>query len=88
LKVLGGFDSGEFDFKLFFALSLVCRFLCHFLILRLFLLLDYPLEFSLAFDLLAILLGVLDSKFKLCAFLLLIYSSRERLRNQVVGTLV
>jgi hypothetical protein len=35
------------------------------------------LSFSLTFGLLAVLLVVLDSKFKLCAFVLSMYSSRE-----------
>jgi hypothetical protein len=43
---------------------------------------------SLAFCLLVVLHVVLNSKFKLCAFVLSMYSSRWRLINQVVSTLV
>jgi hypothetical protein len=46
------------------------------------------LSFSLAFGLVVVLHVVLDSKFKLCAFMLSIYSSKGSLRNQVVNTLV
>jgi hypothetical protein len=42
------------------------------------------LSVSLTFGLLVVLQVVLDSKFKLCAFVLSMYSSRGRLRNQVV----
>jgi hypothetical protein len=45
-------------------------------------------SFSSAFDILVVLLVVLDLKFKLWAFVLLIYSSRQRLRNEVVSSLV
>jgi hypothetical protein len=45
-------------------------------------------SFYLAFGLLVVLHVILDSKFKLCVFVLSMYSSRERLRNQVVSTLV
>jgi hypothetical protein len=41
------------------------------------------LSFSLSFGLLAMVHRVLDSKFKFCTFLLSLYSSRGRLRNQV-----
>jgi hypothetical protein len=68
--------------------SLVYCFLCHLLVLRFFLPLDDLLELCLAFGLLVVLHVVLDSKLKLCAFVLSMYSSRGRLRNQVVGTLV
>jgi hypothetical protein len=46
------------------------------------------LNFSLAFGLLVVLHVVLDSKFKVFAFVLSMYSSRGRLRDQVVSTLV
>jgi hypothetical protein len=46
------------------------------------------LSFSLAFSLLVVLQVVLDSKFKLCVFVLSMYSSRGRLRNQVVLGLI
>jgi hypothetical protein len=80
--------GGSFEFESFFAFSLICCFSCHLLILHFFLLLDDLLALSLTFGLLVVLHVVLDSKFKLCAFVLSMYSSRERLRNQVVSTLV
>jgi hypothetical protein len=46
------------------------------------------LSFSLAFGLLVVLHVFLDLKFKHCAFVLSMYSSKGRLRNQVVSTLV
>jgi hypothetical protein len=46
------------------------------------------LSFSLAFGLLVVLHMVLNSKFKLCAFVLSMYSSQGRLRNQVVFSLI
>jgi hypothetical protein len=46
------------------------------------------LSFLLYFGLLVVLYGVLDLNFKLCAFLLSMDSSRGRLRNEVVSTLV
>jgi hypothetical protein len=79
LRVSGG---------VFFAFSLVCRFSCHLLVLQFFLPLDDLLEFVFGFGLLVVLHVLLDSKFKLCAFVLSIYSSRGRLRNQVVNTMV
>jgi hypothetical protein len=39
------------------------------------------LSFSLAFGLLVMLHVVLDSKFKLCAFVLSMYSSREEIEK-------
>jgi hypothetical protein len=46
------------------------------------------LSFSLAFGLRAVLHEVLDSNFKLCAFLLSMDTSWGRLRNQVVSSFV
>jgi hypothetical protein len=46
------------------------------------------LSFSLAFSLLVVLQVVLDLKFKLYVFVLSMYSSRGRLRNQVVLGLI
>jgi hypothetical protein len=46
------------------------------------------ISFSLAFGLLVVLHVVLDSKFKLSTFLLSMYSSRGRLRNQVILGLI
>jgi hypothetical protein len=48
--------------------SLICRFSCLLLALWLLLLLDDPLELFLAFWSSTYLYGVLDSNFKLCAF--------------------
>jgi hypothetical protein len=90
--VLGGvWFGGEFDFKFFFDISLVCCFSCHLMILRLFLLLDDLFEFFLAFGLLAVLHGVFDSKFKLYVFLLSMYSSKgeiEKLSDQYLNLIV
>jgi hypothetical protein len=48
--VLGGVCfTGNFEFEVFFAFSLVCRFSCHVLVLRLFLLLDDLLELFFSF---------------------------------------
>jgi hypothetical protein len=48
--VLGGVCfRWSFEFGLFFAFSLVCRFSCHLLVLRFFLLLDDLLEFFFGF---------------------------------------
>jgi hypothetical protein len=46
------------------------------------------LRFSIVFGLLVVLHVVLDLKLKLCAFVLSMYSSRGRLRNQVVLGLI
>jgi hypothetical protein len=71
MRVLGGVcfrESFEFEFKLFSAFSLVCRFSCHLLVLRFFLLLDDLLELFFGFWSCSYVSCVLDSKFKLCAF--------------------
>jgi hypothetical protein len=72
--------------------SLSFLFFCHvsyyLLVLRFFLLLDDLLELFLAFGLLVVLHVVLNSKFKLCAFVLSVYSSQGRLINQVVFSLI
>jgi hypothetical protein len=50
---------------------------------------EFDLFFTFfAFDLLVVVHVVLDSKFKLCVFMLLMYSSRGILRNQVVIGLI
>jgi hypothetical protein len=80
-----------YNFELFLALlstSLGLRFLCHLLALRVLHLLDDLLELFFGLWSSSCASCVLDSKFKLCAFVLSMYSSRGRLRNQVVGTLV
>jgi hypothetical protein len=78
----------DFDFELFFVFSSVCWLSCHLLVLWLFLLLD---------DLLKLFFGIRSSsyaswslgfKIQTLCFLLSIYSSRGRLRNQVVSTFV
>jgi hypothetical protein len=68
----------RFSCSFYFGFELFLAFLCHFglschfsyflLVLRLLLLLDDLLKFFLAFGLLAVLHGVLDLKFKVCAF--------------------
>jgi hypothetical protein len=59
-------------FELFLSLlchfGLVCCSSCLLLVLRLFLLLDDLLKLFLVFGLLVVLHGVLDLRFKLCAF--------------------
>jgi hypothetical protein len=75
-------------FELFLLFLWFCHFLCLLLALRIFLLLDDLLELFLAFDLLVVPHLILDSKFNLRAFVLSMDSSRGRLRNQVVSTLV
>jgi hypothetical protein len=57
-------------------------------LLRFFLLLDDLLELFFGFWSSSCASCVLDSNFKLCAFVLSLYSSRGRMRNQVVSTLV
>jgi hypothetical protein len=80
--------SFEVEFDLFFAFYSLCHFLCYLLALRFFLLLDDFLELFFGFWASSCASCVLDSKFKLCTFVLSMYSSRGRLRNQVVSTLV
>jgi hypothetical protein len=93
-SVRGSWSKKSFEFcGLFIFLSfsyLLASFaaFCALLGLRLFLLLDDLLEFFLAFGLLTVLHGVLDSKFKLCVFVLSMSSSRVRLRNKMVSFLV
>jgi hypothetical protein len=76
--------------SLSFSLSflLVGHFSYHLLVLQFVLLLDDLHQFFLAFSLLVVLHVVLDSKFKLSTFLLSMYSSRGRLRNQVILGLI
>jgi hypothetical protein len=64
----------SFEFEHFFAFPLVCRFSF--------------LSISLDFGLLVVLHVVYDSKFKLCSFVLSMYSSRGKWRNQVVLGLI
>jgi hypothetical protein len=89
LRVLGEFVSvGVLSLSFSLPFLLVYRFSYHLLVLRVFFLLDDLLKLSFASAILVMLHVVLDSKFKLCAFVLSMYSSRGRLRNQVVSTLV
>jgi hypothetical protein len=74
------------NFSLLFLWFAVFLAICWFCVF--FLLLDDLLELFFGFVHLVVLHVVLDSKFKLCAFVLSMYSSRGRLRNQVVSTLV
>jgi hypothetical protein len=84
---LGGFEF-EFGFELFSAFSLVYCFSCHLLVLWVFLLLNDLFELFIGFWSSSYASYVLNSKFKFYAIVLLMYSSRERLRNQVVSTLI
>jgi hypothetical protein len=76
------------SFSLLF--SLVCRLSVIHWLLRFFLLLDDLLEFFLTLGLLAVLHGVLDSNFKLCAFVVngLINGEIEKPSGQFLGLIV
>jgi hypothetical protein len=81
LRVLGG----SFEFGLFFAFSLVCRFLCHLLVLRVFLPLDNVLELFFGFlscSCASCSLGFKIQTLCLCVVNVLI---KGTLRNQVVS---
>jgi hypothetical protein len=80
--------SGEFcDFELFFAFLLGLLFLCLLLTLMFFLHLHDLLEHFLAFWSSSCASCILDLKFKLCAFVLSMYSSRgiEKPSGQHLG---
>jgi hypothetical protein len=81
-----------FGFELFLALLAILLDLPLFVpfvsLMVFFLFLDDLLKIFLAFSLLAVLHWVLDSKFKICVFMLSIDLARGRLRNQVVSSLV
>jgi hypothetical protein len=79
---------GGFDFELLFALSSFCHFSCHLLVLRLFPLLDDVLELCFDFQSSSCTSWSLRFEIQNLCFLLSMYSSRWRLRNQVVSTLV
>jgi hypothetical protein len=70
--------------------SLVCRFSCHLFILRFFLLLDDILELFFGFWSSSCASCVLDSKFKLCAFfvIVLIKGEMEKSSGQYFGLIV
>jgi hypothetical protein len=74
-----GFVFLSFSYLFFVTLLGLSLFSYLLLVLRLFLLLDDCLKLFWAFGLLIVLHGILDSKFKLCAFLLSMNSSRRRL---------
>jgi hypothetical protein len=89
LRVLGGVCfRGNFEFELFFAFSLICRFSCHLLILWVFLLLN---------DLLVLFFGLwssscasCDLEFKiqtlcLCVTNVLIKGEIKKLNNQYLS---
>jgi hypothetical protein len=90
LRVLGELFQWEFWAFLgySFQFCLVYHFLCHLLALQFFLPLDDLLKLFFDFWSSSCASCGLDSKFKLCAFVLSMYSSSERLGNQVVRTLV
>jgi hypothetical protein len=74
-----GFVFLTFSYLFFVTLLGLSLFSYLLLALRLFLLLDDYLKLFWAFGLLVVLHGILDLKFKLCAFLLSMNSSRGRL---------
>jgi hypothetical protein len=85
----------SYFFELFVALlchfAWLYRFSCLLLAFVIFLLLDDPLELFFAFlGLLAVLHGVLDSNFKLCAFVVnrLIKGEFEKPSGQILGLIV
>jgi hypothetical protein len=83
--------SFYFGFELFLSSSLpsclVCCFSCLLLALRFSLLLDDIFELFLTFGLLAVPHGILDSNFKLCAFVIngLITGEIEKTSGQYLG---
>jgi hypothetical protein len=85
---MGSLFQRSFEFDLLFAFSLVCHFSCDLLVLRFFLLLDDLLELFFDFCSSSCDSCGLGFKIKLCVFALSMYSTRGRLRNQVVHTLV
>jgi hypothetical protein len=86
--------SFSYSFELFLALSChfvwLCRFLCHLLVFVVFLLLDDHLELFWLLGLLAVLHGILDSNFKLCAFVIngLIKGEIKKSSDQFLGLIV
>jgi hypothetical protein len=99
LRVLGGVDSGGvFEFELFLLVLFVLSFSLPFwlslllfvplFVLRLFLLLDDLLELFLSFWSSSCASWGIEFELQTLCFLLSIDQSRERLRNQVVSTLV
>jgi hypothetical protein len=65
-----------------------CHFSCHLLVLRFFLLLDDPLKLFFGFWSSSYASWGLGFEIQTLCFLLLMHSSRGRLRNQMVSTLV
>jgi hypothetical protein len=93
LKVLGELFQREFfGFELFLALichfGLICHFSCLLLVLCLFFLLDDLLELFVGFWSSNCVSWGLGFVIQTLCFLLSMDSSRGRLRNQVVSTLV
>ncbi len=82
--------SSELFLALLCHFAWLCCFMCHLLAFVIFLLLDDLLELFLAFGLLAVLHGVLDSNFKLCAFVVngLIKGEIEKPSGQFLGLIV
>jgi hypothetical protein len=66
----------------------LCRFLCHLLVLQFFLLVDDHLELFCDFWSSSCASWGLEFKIQTLYFLLSMYSSRGRLRNQMVNILV
>jgi hypothetical protein len=75
-------------FEIFLLFLWFCRFSCILLALRLFLLLDDFLKIFFGFWSSSCASWVLNSKFKLCVFVLSMDLSKGRLRNHMVSTLV
>jgi hypothetical protein len=87
--MLGGVCFKEsFEFQLFFALSLVCRFSCHLLVLQFFLLLDDLLELFFSFwssSCASCDLGFKIQTLCLCVVNVLIKGKIEKLSGQYLG---
>jgi hypothetical protein len=90
-SVRGSLVQGQFLnlwVELFFAFFFVCRFSCHLLVLRLFPLLDDLLELFFSFRSFSCASWSLGFEIQTLYFLLSMYLSRGKLRNQVASTLV
>jgi hypothetical protein len=83
--------SSELFLSLLCHVAWLCRFSCHLLVFVVFPLLDDLLELFFGFlGLLAMLHGVLDSNFKLCAFVIngLIKGEIEKPSGEFLGLIV
>jgi hypothetical protein len=90
-SVRGSLVQGQFlnlRVELFFAFFFICHFSCHLLVLRLFPLLDDLLELFFGFRSSSCASWSLGFGIQTLCFLLSMYLSRGKLRNQVVSTLV